>query len=579
MGKKLLVMLMSLSLFFTSVFPVFAADRAEVCGADSQVEEVVDEEEKAAPAEEATDDAGKIEENAVSDDKLLVDGEEDSSKAMKASSNTESTTEDLLPKVTSYEATSSELQTIHVTWALENADRVDISISSDRSMQGVTPVSVHDTNEYTMTLSDKDKWKTTYVRLVPYNGQQAGQLVEFGVDIFDEYKPDSVVVKDNVFTYEDGVKMPVIIVKDKKGRQIPSSCMKQLKVSSKYPGKNMMTIRYTGEYAGLPDFDIPYTLLPGKPEKFKSWWTTKTSIDFMVSLPRQYYSDALQYADYCVVEWSKSSDFSNATSITLTKDSSDKKKKLQNLTKNTKYYLRAKSVKKVSGGTICSDWVTLTVMTLGDAPSISIKNATTKKLVSQMRQNKSFTIDLPRRISHADAARYVNAIRDPRPHLDKFQVSYQSDPNDHSAICSLKFKYKESKAKKANALNKKLMKIVRGAKKKKGTRAKVKYVNKQLCKTCTYHWAAYRSSKGYSKYPNAYNAYGCLVQHKAVCSGYTDAFAAIMTELNIKNGYGHSPNHIWNKVKIGKRWYHVDVTWNDCTHSSKYLLKKSHPKN
>ena len=94
-------------------------------------------------------------------------------------------------------------------------------------------------------------------------------------------------------------------------------------------------------------------------------------------------------------------------------------------------------------------------------------------------------------------------------------------------------------------------------------------VNDQLCKICSY--GSTRNSK-------AYTAYGCLVKHKAVCSGYTDAFAAIMTELGIKNDYGHSPNHVWNKVKIGKKWYHVDVTWNDTTHSGRYLLKKSHPK-
>jgi len=38
----------------------------------------------------------------------------------------------------------------------------------------------------------------------------------------------------------------------------------------------------------------------------------------------------------------------------------------------------------------------------------------------------------------------------------------------------------------------------------------------------------------------------------------------------------HGKNHIWNKVKVGKKWLHVDVTWNDCTHSTKYLLKSSH---
>jgi transglutaminase/protease-like cytokinesis protein 3 len=97
------------------------------------------------------------------------------------------------------------------------------------------------------------------------------------------------------------------------------------------------------------------------------------------------------------------------------------------------------------------------------------------------------------------------------------------------------------------------MKIVNGAKKKKSTRAKVKYVNSQICKTCSYHYAAYRAHKkgNYTKYKYCYDAYGCLVEHKAVCAGYSEAFATIMTELNIPNTYANSPNHRWNKVKIG----------------------------
>lgn len=562
MGRKLLVAVMSMMLLLSSFAPAFAEEGVINEANEPQLIEEVDE---------GDGESSILEENDVLD-------EEASQEVSEPKVQTNSVEEVSVPKVVSYEATSPEFQCLRVNWTLSGADNVKVYISSDRSMQGVSPMSFSNQTYCEVKLPDSEKWKATYIRIVPYKGNEAGQLVEFGTDIFDEYKPVSVNVKNNVFAYESGVSLPTIIAKDKKGREIPNSYMKQQKVSSKYPGKNTMTVRYTGMYSGLPDFEVPYTLLPGKPESFQPWWLEKDSIQFMISLPRQYYSDTDKYVDYGIIEWSKSADFSNAQTIKITKNSSSSKKAVKNLAKNTTYYFRAKSVKKVDGGTICSDWVKMNARTLGNAPSTSVQNATTKQIIANMRKNKSFEIKLPCKISRADAYKYVDAIKDPRPHLDKFKITYVSKSADCSAVSSLKYTYNSTKAKKANALNKKVMKIVKGAKKKKGTRAKVKYVNKQMCKTCSYHWAAYRASNGYLKYPDAYTAYGCLVKHKAVCSGYTDAFAAIMTELNIPNGYGHSPNHIWNKVKIGKTWYHVDVTWNDSTHSSKYLLKKSHPK-
>ena len=90
-----------------------------------------------------------------------------------------------------------------------------------------------------------------------------------------------------------------------------------------------------------------------------------------------------------------------------------------------------------------------------------------------------------------------------------------------------------------------------------------------------------------------FEAFGALVNHKAVCSGY-----ALATELLLKccgieatfvtgdsktdrtaeidNPYGPSQNgviqmddgriiegHAWNQVKIGGIWYNLDVTWDD----------------
>ena len=586
MGKKMFSITLALILFTANVIPTFAIE--EQTGEPST--DIVQEEYLEQQEENNNNDAVKnIESNkekaaapknlaseeTVSEE-VITQTEPNNTNEQTEQESIEVETKD--PTVTQYDITSPELGKAHITWELENADNVKVYVSTDQTMSGISPMSFTTTNNSDITLPTKNFWKPVYVKIVPYMGSQQGDPVEFSKDIFDEYKPNSTKVSNNVFAYKNGVSIPTITVLDKKGRTISMDNMKIAQTPSKYPGKHQMTIAYKNKYAGLPNFTVDYTVRPPEPESFFPWWLEKTAIKLNVSLPKQYTADGDKYADSVIVEYSKSSNFSNPKKITITKNTAHDKKAITGLSKNTKYYLRARTVKKDNGTNLYSDWVTVTAQTTGNAPSASVSNATTKSIIAKMRKNATFEIKMPCLVSRQDAYNYVKNVKGKRPHLDKFDVTYNSKKGECSAISSITFKYNSTKAKKANAINKKVMKIVNGAKKKKGTRAKVKYVNKQLCNTCTYHWKAYRASNGYSKYPNAYNAYGCLVNHKAVCSGYTDAFAAIMTELNITNDYGHSPNHIWNKVKIGKTWYHVDVTWNDCTHSNKYLLKKTHPK-
>ena len=73
----------------------------------------------------------------------------------------------------------------------------------------------------------------------------------------------------------------------------------------------------------------------------------------------------------------------------------------------------------------------------------------------------------------------------------------------------------------------------------------------------------YDSSTSYK-----YTAYGAIVNGLAVCQGYTLAYAALLDKAGISNGLCKSDamNHIWNYVKIGSYWYHVDVTWDDPTY-------------
>lgn len=72
---------------------------------------------------------------------------------------------------------------------------------------------------------------------------------------------------------------------------------------------------------------------------------------------------------------------------------------------------------------------------------------------------------------------------------------------------------------------------------------------------------------------NAHNAYGALVEGKAVCEGYAEALQYLLQRAGIQSveifGYGINPStgvgepHAWNAVRIDGQFYLVDLTWND----------------
>ena len=72
---------------------------------------------------------------------------------------------------------------------------------------------------------------------------------------------------------------------------------------------------------------------------------------------------------------------------------------------------------------------------------------------------------------------------------------------------------------------------------------------------------------------NAHNAYGALVEGKAVCEGYAEALQCLLHRVGIQSveifGYGINPAtglgepHAWNAVRIDGEYYLVDLTWND----------------
>ncbi|MBQ7800234.1 MAG: hypothetical protein IJ370_07050 [Oscillospiraceae bacterium] len=62
---------------------------------------------------------------------------------------------------------------------------------------------------------------------------------------------------------------------------------------------------------------------------------------------------------------------------------------------------------------------------------------------------------------------------------------------------------------------------------------------------------------------NAYCTYGALVEKRAVCVGYVEAFQYLCYQVGINACQVYGEGHVWNAVKIDGEWYQVDVTWDD----------------
>lgn len=79
-----------------------------------------------------------------------------------------------------------------------------------------------------------------------------------------------------------------------------------------------------------------------------------------------------------------------------------------------------------------------------------------------------------------------------------------------------------------------------------------------------------------TKFPDAHNAYGALVNHRAVCDGFSSAYALIAQYFGFrcmlaqgKSSYnrGGKVNHAWNIVEYENKFYHIDTTWDANTYA------------
>lgn len=89
---------------------------------------------------------------------------------------------------------------------------------------------------------------------------------------------------------------------------------------------------------------------------------------------------------------------------------------------------------------------------------------------------------------------------------------------------------------------------------------KILYINNYLVENCKYRMS---DDDEYDS-----TAYGCLVNGKAGCEGYSKAFQLLASEAGFETELitgvtDEGDNHAWNQIKADGKWYNIDVTWSD----------------
>lgn len=82
-----------------------------------------------------------------------------------------------------------------------------------------------------------------------------------------------------------------------------------------------------------------------------------------------------------------------------------------------------------------------------------------------------------------------------------------------------------------------------------------------------------KNETGESPYDST-TMYGALIEHHAVCGGYSDSMAIFLNEFGIDNYKVSSDSHVWNALYINDKWIHLDLTWDDPVSKNReqYLL-------
>lgn len=308
--------------------------------------------------------------------------------------------------------------------------------------------------------------------------------------------------------------------------------------------------------------------------------TDLTSITIAVRKPvsKNNYYDANQF----VIEYSKNSNMSDAKTLYVVPSSAELQNVvLKGLDKGTRYYIRVRglyvksSFKKYSSG--------LVSIYAATTDNVFFGTSNMNNMLWHMKNDKPSSDSKVKIIFQSQLAMSENSFiysiyKAEALYQQYFQrfvgrsfCYYWRQNGNRRVYTGVGFKVARSASTAANRnskVNSKVNSIVAAAKKYKSTRDRIKYVDKALCKLISYDTTKKRSEST--------NIYGALIEKKAVCKGYSEAFYACMYRLKIPCDFVSNVNgtHIWNQVKIGNTWYHIDTCWNDTGNKSnqKYFL-------
>ena len=158
--------------------------------------------------------------------------------------------------------------------------------------------------------------------------------------------------------------------------------------------------------------------------------------------------------------------------------------------------------------------------------------------------------------------------------VDPYEYTVNEVKDGNKYNLSLMFSYiidKETTIIKKEEYQQKVNEIVKNAKAKTGIFNKVLYVYDSILENCQYDNELYTSAKQSDISDLGVSAYGCLVEGKTICSGYTLAFTSIMQKLGIETGsefnnydeFSIIEGHVWNYCKLDGEYYYFDLTWDD----------------
>lgn len=188
-----------------------------------------------------------------------------------------------------------------------------------------------------------------------------------------------------------------------------------------------------------------------------------------------------------------------------------------------------------------------------------------EKIVNEAHQYNN-TIHIEGKVDPNDMGNIISMITWKHPELfwiTGYHISY----DDHEADIDLKViedldmgKISEI----SEELDKEAERIAKEAEKFDSDYEKALYVHDAIIEDCEY------DKENFDNNDKAHfwgTAYGALVQHKAICQGYAEAYLLVMEKLGIEcgvcGGIAADVGHAWNYVKLEGEYYWADLTWDD----------------